>query len=214
MDEETSEGPSSDRVAAAKERERFPAEHRITVRVIPDLVARQPIEVWTADLGESEGGDLALEIQAEFEAALVGADAYELSSTRKYVEWGASAINVDVLLTLAEWVLAGVAGNATYDVLRRAIRGFANRSLDHEGGLREPMTAEQAAHLGRWKLRYAFDMSDEDAEDLVVVGEDRRDEGGRVIRYELGDRCYEAEMVEEDGLVWIARVRWQQRDDE
>jgi hypothetical protein len=214
MDEEASEGPSSDQVAAAKERERLPAEHRITVRVIPDLLGREPIEVWTADLGESEGGVLALEIQAELDGALLGADAYELSSTRKYVEWGASAINVDVLLTLAEWVLAGVAGNATYDVLRRAIRGFANRSLDHESGLREPMTAEQAAHLGRWKLRYAFAMSDEDADNLVVVGEDRRHDGSRVIRYELGDLRFEAEMVEEDGLVWIARVGWQQREDD
>jgi hypothetical protein len=213
---------SSDDVAAAKERLRTPlsANRLLTIRLIPDRPIPRivPVEVWTAHLGRevSAGDELPLDVLAELAVALEGTDGWELSSTRKYIEWGGSAVSVEVLLQIAEWVLQGVAGGLAYDGLRRTVLRLVNDSSERlaKGGAipREPMTADEAANLGRWKLRSAFGVSDEDSDKLNVVGEDRRSDGSRVIRYELGDRRYEVEMVERDGLFWIARAGWQERE--
>jgi hypothetical protein len=177
--------------------------------MIPELMAA-PVEVWTADLGDMSS-DWALDIEAELVAVIGPTSPYELSETRSYFEWGASGANVEVLLTLAEWAFAGVAGNAAYDVVKRTVRSLADRAKERSGSTADAMTADEAVERGNWRLRAAFGITPDEAEKLEVVGQEQRADGSWVIRYELDDRRYEAEAVAADGFVWIARVGWKQR---
>jgi hypothetical protein len=216
MDDDAPREISADRIAAARDSLRAPgpAMHRMTVRVIPDLMAK-PVEVWSADLGEvTDSGELALDIEAELLAAISGDVDFDLGSTRRYIEMGASAISVEVLLIIGAWALGGVVGNATYDLLKRTVRSITDKGQEHVEGLHEPMTADEAAERGKWRLSAAFDITPDEVAKLEVIGQEQRADGSWVIRYELADRRYEAEAVEEDGLVWIARVGWKQRDSE
>lgn len=183
---------------------------RITVRLVPDQTAA-PVEVWMAELwGLETGRELPLEIMAELSLAVSAGEApppHILSTRRSYVEWGASAVGEDVVLEVARWALEGVVGSIVYDALRRSIVRLVKAARARHPELRvEPLTAEEAIERGRWTIVHNFGLNGDQLEELVVVGGEELRDGSRVVRYEYGDRRYEVELVERDGLVTIARL--------
>jgi hypothetical protein len=187
---------------------------QIEVRLLPELGA-SPVEVWTADLWEARAGaDLPLDVMAPLSVALrEGGEApppYILSIKRTYGEWGASGVAEDVILEVARWGLEGIAGTIAYNALRRTVLGLvkASRSGRQVVAGERHLTNYEAAERGRWRIRWAFDLSDGEAEQLAVVGGEELADGSRVVRYQLDERRYEVELVERDGLIEIARVGW------
>jgi hypothetical protein len=180
----------------------------IVVQLVPDH-SDPPVEVWTAVLQRPvSGSELPLDVMAELKLALESDGApppYILDSRRSYTEWGASGVSEVVTLVVA-WSLSGVIGNATYDALRSAVVRLTERSRD-ERSITNPLDQGEAVERGRWAVRGAFEMTEDEADELVPVATERRGEGW-VVRYRRAEHRYEAELLEEDGLVVIARVGW------
>jgi hypothetical protein len=183
---------------------------QITVRLVEDLLA-SPVEVWTAVLQKPiSGGSLPLDVMAELKIALESGGyppPYLLDTRRGYTEWGASGVAEQVLLVVG-WGLGGIVGNATYDVLRSTVARLARNARDDGtyGGRRSPGQAE-AEERGRWAPRSAFDLAQDDTDRLRLVGAEHRP-ASWLVRYRLDERRYEVELLEEDGLVTLARVGW------
>jgi hypothetical protein len=185
---------------------------RILVQLVPNQL-ESPVEVWTAELSEETSGDqIPLDLMAEIELALRAGEApapHVISSRRTYMDWGASAVGEDILLEVASWALSGVAGSIAYDALRRTVAKLVRTSREGSNyPPRERMSGEEAAERGRWSVRSAFNLSEADVEQLVVSGEEVASDGSRTVRYTLGARRFEVELVEADGLIEIVRVGW------
>lgn len=60
----------------------------------------------------------------------------------------------------------------------------------------------------RWHLAEVFELGYEAGEQLELVGEEILADRSRVFRFTLGDRRFEVELVDEDGLVRAARLGW------
>jgi hypothetical protein len=182
----------------------------IIVKLVEDLSA-PPVEVWTAVLQKpTSGGSLPLDVMAELKIALESGGyppPYLLDTRRGYTEWGASGVAEQVLLVVG-WGLAGIVGNATYDVLRSTVARLARNARDADNyGERRLLDQAEAEERGRWALRSAFDLAQDDVDRLQLVGAEQRP-ASWVVRYQLDERRYEVELLEEDGLVTLARVGW------
>jgi hypothetical protein len=187
---------------------------RIIVRLIPDALA-PAVEVWTAELQmPTSGGSLPLEVMAELKVALESAGPpppYFLDTERGYTEWGASGVSEVVRLAIG-WGLAGVVGNAAYDALRTTVARLAAtaRNTDNYGAQRS-LNLTEAKERGRWAVGSAFELSPTEVDQLRPIAAERVGSSW-LVRYRLHDRRYEVELLEEDGLVTIARVGWTERD--
>jgi hypothetical protein len=183
---------------------------QIVVRVSDDPSAT-PVEVWTATLQKPvSGGSLPLDVMAELKVALESTEGYPppylLDTRRGYTEWGASGVS-EVIELVVGWGLAGIVGNATYDALLATVMRLARTFRHDSSGQPHPVDQQEAEERGRHAIHSAFDLSFEDVDRLVPTGAERRGQGW-FVRYELDERRYEVELLEDDGLVTVVRVGW------
>jgi len=184
----------------------------LVVQLVPDQSA-PPIEVWTTRLERPTSAEsLPFEVMAELKLALEAGGhppPYYLDTRRSYAEWGASAIN-EVVLLVVSLGFSGVVGNAAYAALLTTVKRLALAARDDRYPTRA-LDHQEAEERGRWAVRSAFDLTYDDADRLVPVAAERAGERW-LIRYRLADRHYEVELLEDDGLVTIARAGWTNDD--
>lgn len=186
---------------------------QIVVHLVPDQ-SGPPVEVWTAQLEKpTSGGALPLEVMAALKLALESEGSpppYQLDAKRSYTEWGASGISETVLLVVG-WGLAGAVGNATYTALRSTVVKLARAAQGDYRHDERPLERVEAEERGRWAVSGAFGLAFEDADRLAPIAAERSGDGW-VMRYRLDDRRYEVELLEQEGLVTVARVGWSHQE--
>jgi hypothetical protein len=197
--------------------------YTLQIRLIDGMMEVPPVEVWTIDELDPPGPSDRFDFQTIGQIAdsllpIAGLPPapFTVRQSRSYVSWGASAAGQEIIFEIACWALgvgaAGVVGNAMYDALKSTVIAIVAAARRREDWQREPMSREEAAQRARWHLIQRFDLkTHEETHDrptLVLVGEEERNDGSRLVRFRDGDKRYEVEFLDEYGLVRIGRIGW------
>lgn len=187
--------------------------YAIEVRFVEDPTGRNVREVWDAEL---LGVRRSIEVPFGAIGQLVAALRVDgrppvphvAAHRQTYFSWGADAAAAQIILEVAASALPGVAAAAVYDGLKHVVRRLVSQAQTDSHEPREPLSRNEAIEQARWHLVAAFNLAHEDGEQLEVVGEEISGDGSRLFRFRLNDRRFEAELVDEYGLVRVGRLGW------
>lgn len=188
--------------------------YAIEVRFVEDPTGQNVREVWDADLLDVRRSiEVPFDLIGQLVAALRvegGPPVPHVATHRQtYFSWGADAAAAQILLEIAADALPGLAGAAVYDGLRHVVRRMVSQAQARSHEPREPLSRNEAIEQARWHLVAAFGLTHEDGEQLELVGEEIiLADGSRLFRFRVDDRRFEAELVDEYGLVRIGRLGW------
>ncbi|HEV2810869.1 MAG TPA: hypothetical protein VGV93_10805 [Acidimicrobiales bacterium] len=187
--------------------------YAIEVRFVEDPTGQNVREVWDAELLDVRRSmEVPFDLIGQLVAGLRvegGPPVPHVATHRQtYLSWGADAAAAQIILEVAADALPGVAAAAVYDGLKHVVRRLVSQAQARSDEPQQPLSRNEAIEQARSHLVGAFGLAYEEAEQLELVGEEISGDGSRLFRFRLDDRRFEAELVDEYGLVRIGRLGW------
>lgn len=194
------------------------SDQTIAVDLVPEP-GQPPVERWSGTLlGQADPAAIPFDKMETLVAAMRPDDAppppHFIDFRRGYTEWGASAAAHQIVLTLAEWATAGVVGNLIYESLKRGVLALVLRARDAARNRGEvvptpPLSHDEALERARWYCANKWSIGHEAMDQLALVGEvSDTSVASWIFHFKYAGRLYEVEVVDEDGLVLVARTGW------
>jgi hypothetical protein len=131
---------------------------------------------------------------------------YVLRVNETRFSWGADTAQYEILLWLAEWA----ATSAAWDLLKGVSKKMASRLNDsRETTATEFLTDVEAEARARWLLSRRYGENDGS---LVLETIETRDDGTATVSFSSPSQWeYEVDLILEDGIVTMARVKRSRR---
>jgi hypothetical protein len=187
----------------------------VRIRWFEGLPFGEPLEVWltTIDLPSYDVGETVIQ---DLVATLrlgdgLGFEPFALADRREVLSWGASGQSFSIILDLPARLLeGGVDAAATTAIglaFRAAYHSAASRwAQEREYGGQRPVTVEEAVARARWLIVEDYGLSSDD--ELELIGQESRSDGGMVVRLRGDGKDYEVALSVDDGLITVVRRGW------